>query len=263
MKNTNCFLLLLLVILAFNQSFAQPSQFKLQVGYGVPLRSNPQWVTVSNNVTTISSFSLGSGLRVEGGVIKPITKSLSLQLDAAYLNGKKNALNTMNGTSYLNANFYSRFYDVSPMIRFTATEIKIKPYVAVGPIFGFGKFYRDADLGTTGATNTTTSRREYKGSFAFGSKAELGVQLQEGKITYYVQLTAISMGYSPTSSELTSYFSNSSNLLSALTVAQKKSVYVNSVTSSGTVDPNQPTPILKSSYNFDSFSLNVGVMISL
>jgi hypothetical protein len=262
MKNKKYFFALLSVLIVAS-SHAQRTQAKLQVGYGVPLMNTPQWTLFSNNNYSVQSFSFGSGLRVEGGLIRQLTKNLSVQLDAAYLSGKKNLLPQLSGSNYLNTNYYAKFYDVSPMIRFTMEESKIKPYVAVGPIFGFGKFYRDTENGISGSTNLVTSTREYKGSFAFGAKSELGVQLQRGKLIYYVQLTVISMRYSPTSSELTSYVVNSSSQLSSLTVSQRQTAYSGSLSATSTADPNQPTQALKSSYVFDSASLNLGVMISL
>lgn len=257
------YFLSLLAILFFSCASAQRMQAKFQVGYGIPLANNPQWLTLANNTYTIHSFSFGSGLRVEGGLIKQLTKNLSVQLDAAYLSGKKNSLQQVSGTSYSTANFYAKFFDVSPLLRFTMEESKIKPYVAVGPIFGFGKFYRDIENGTSGSTNVSTSIREYKGSFAFGTKSELGVQLQRGQFSYYVQLTVISMRYTPTSSELTSDIVNSTNQLSSLSVSQKQTVYVDSVPSTANPNSNQPSQALKTSYAFDSVSLNVGVMFRM
>jgi len=253
----------MLALLFLGSTFAQRMQAKFQLGYGVPLVNTPQWGLVANNNVTVESFSFGSGLRVEGGLVKSLTKNLSVQLDAAYLSGKKNSLHQVSGTSFSNAIYYSKFYDVSPMIRFTVGESTIKPYVAVGPIFGFGKFYRDLESGTSGSNNVVTSTREYKGSFAFGSKSELGVQLQRGKFNYYAQLSVITMRYTPTSSELTSYVVYTSNQLSSLTVAQKQTVYLGSVPANPTNNASQPTQTLKSSYVFDSVSLNIGVMFTL
>jgi hypothetical protein len=263
MKHRRYFLALFALLL-FEFNYAQRMQAKFQLGYGVPLVNTPQWTLLSNNSYTVQSFSFGSGLRAEAGVVRQLKKNLSIQLDAAYLSGKKNSLHQVSGTSFSNAVYYSKFYDVSPLIRFTMEESKIKPYIAVGPIFGFGKFYRDLESGTSGSTNVVTSSREYKGSYAFGTKSELGVQLQRGKINYYAQLTVITMRYSPTSSELTSYVVYSSNQLSSLTTAQKQTVYVNSVPSTTTTpNPSQPSQSLKSSYVFDSVSLNVGMMFTL
>lgn len=262
MKNKK-YVLSLVAILLFEYTFAQRTQAKFQVGYGVPLVNTPQWVLLSNNVYSVKSFSFGSGLRAEGGLVRQMTKNLSVQLDAAYLSGKKNSLQQVNGSNYLNVVYYSRFYDVSPLIRFTMEESKIRPYVAVGPIFGFGKFYRDSESGTSGTNNAVAISREYKGSFAFGSKSELGVQLRKGRFNYYAQLTVITMRYVPTSSEITSYVVNSFSQLYALTVAQKQTTFVNSMPAAGTPNPNQPSQGLKSSYVFDSASLNLGVMFTL
>lgn len=258
------FFLSLIGMFLVGSILAQTPKIKFQVGYGIPLINSPQWSSQANGSVSIHSFSLGSGLRIETGIVQPLRKNLAVQLDLAYLSGKRNSTQQLSNSNYSNNSFYSNFYDITPMLRFTLDEFKVKPYLAFGPAFGFGKFYRENENGAlpAGSGITYTSRREFKGSFALGTKTELGVQFQFGKITYYTQLTALNMRYTPTSSELTSYNVNSTSQLSNLTVSQKKAVYVDTIDIGATQDPNQPTKTLKTTFPFDSISLNVGILLS-
>lgn len=252
----------LLVLCLSENLWAQRTTIKFQVGYGVPFLKSYPISIAANGTTTVQAFSFGTGLRLEGGVIEAIRQNLSLQLDFGYLSGARNSFAIPNATGYFNASYYSKFYDVAPMVRVSTDEGKIKYYAAVGPMIGFGKFYAETTSGSGATSGRNITIREYRGSYALGAKAELGAHFQRGNISYFAQLTFLSMRYAPTNSEITTYMVNSVDLLNTLTPSQKQTTYSNSITTS-TPNPNVPSKGLQNTYPFDSISLNVGVMFRL
>ncbi|GHN00269.1 hypothetical protein WSM22_17580 [Cytophagales bacterium WSM2-2] len=258
----NWFICLLVALLIYPDVFSQKTMIKFQIGYGIPLLTSYPIQTVINNTATLHSFSLGSGLTAEGGVIHSLRRNLALQLDFSYLSGKQNKIGLSTVTSS-SASYYSRFFEVAPMVRIASEGGKLRPYVSVGPVFGVGKFYANITSVSTGGVTTGVQEREYRGSFAFGGKAALGLILERGRSSFYIQMTMVSMRYAPSNSELTTYTTNSINQLSSLTTAQKQTIYSTSIPTNVAPNPNQPTQALQSTYPFDSIGLGVGVMFRL
>jgi hypothetical protein len=246
--------------------FGQNSFLKFQIGYGIPLNTfavgqNTQISSASTTYTGVYG-SYGSGLRLEAGFIHALNTRLNLEMDFTYLSGKSiNFLYANNGTTQ-NQNNSSRFYEISPMLRVNLGGSKVKPYAAIGPVFGLGTVTANYVITTSGTINSREFQRQYSGSLAIGAKSVVGALLTQGSFIFYAQMTLIAMNYSPSKSEYTKYIVNGTDQLSMLTIRQKQTVYENSVTTTNnsSPDPTKPSEALKFYFPFSSISLNVGVM---
>src|SRR5579872_5490433 len=140
-KNKIVIAAILPLLLFFTNGFAQKGIIKLQIGYGMPLTNTliSQNIQGNSTGTTYSGVygSYGSGLRLEGGYIRPLNTNLSLELDFAYLIGKSiNSTYSIPNNAQQQSNS-SHLYEFSPLFRVKLGGSKVRPYAAVGPIVGF------------------------------------------------------------------------------------------------------------------------------
>lgn len=253
-----------LVFLFFTHGFGQKSTVKLQIGYGLPLMNS----LLANNAATNNSGSTytgvygsyGSGLRIEGGYIYKLNTHLSVELDGAYLIGKQINSTYSSPTGSQTQSSVSHFYEVSPLLRANLGGSKIRPYVAAGPVFGFGNIVSSY---LSGGTNGSDVQRRYSGSFALGVKSAIGAEFTQGRFVFYGQVTMIAMNYAPSKSEYTKYSLGGVDQLVNMTTSQKQTIYKTAITSGGTQDPTLPSEQLKFYTPLNSISLNAGVMFKL
>jgi hypothetical protein len=258
------------ILFFYTHGFSQKSILKFQIGYGLPLASSPvgQNTQVGSSTTTYTGVygSYGSGLRIEAGYIHVLNDRFNLEMDVAYLIGKSfNLSYSGNGTTQ-NQNNSSRFYEISPLLRVNLGGNKIKPYAAVGPVFGLGSVIVNNTGTASGGTITSSEfQRQYSGSVAIGAKSVFGAELTQGRFIFYAQVALIAMSYSPDKSEYTKYTLNGTDQLSNLTTYQRQTVYKNSVTAAnnGSPDPTKPSESLKFYFAYSNVSLNAGVMFKL
>jgi hypothetical protein len=205
--------------------------------------------------------SYGSGIRLEGGYIRPVNTHLAVELDASYLFGKSINASYASQNNAQHQSSSSHFYEISPLLRVNFGGKKVKPYAALGPVFGFGNLTSDNTSNNGGAANGSEIQRKYSGSSAIGTKSAVGAELTQGRFIFYAQITMIAMSYAPGKSEYTKYTLNGVDQLGMMTISQKQSVYKSNFTSTtNSPDPNQPSEDLKFYLPFNSISLNVGVM---
>ena len=256
----------ILVSFLFTNSFAQKGIVKIQIGYGIPLTNSlaGQSTQASSTSTTYTGVygTYGSGLRLEAGYIRPLSSHLSLEMDVTYLIGKSINLTYTTPNASQSQASSSLFYEISPLLRVNLGGNKIKPYAAIGPVFGIGTVTSNNLSNNPGAINASEIQRKYSGSLAIGAKSVVGAELTQGRFIFYAQIAVIAMSYAPAKSEYTKYTLNGTDQLSMLTISQKQSVYKNSVTTTNnsSPDPNQPTEQLKFYLPFSNISMNVGVM---
>jgi hypothetical protein len=255
--------LLLLAVFTFINAQAQNNAIKFQVGYGIPLVNSALSVDMGLQANKVNSSvvkgSYGSGLQLEVGYVRSLSKMVSLQFDAAYLLGKEIDLNTKDPKALYGGSIssYSRFLQVSPQLRATFGANKIRPYASVGPVVGIGSIYKKSLLTPDGPS--VDSEEVFTGSIAIGAKTSLGMEMEQGKFIFYAQLSMVNMNYAPTKSEFTKYVKGGSDVLGKLTISEKQTDYKDSFTQ-GTQDPNQPTTDLTQYYPLNSLSLSMGVM---
>src|SRR5258706_6756921 len=161
-----------LALVNFTNGFGQKNMVKLQIGYGVPLTNS----LLANNAVSNNSGatytgvygSYGSGVRIEGGYIYLLNTHLSLELDGAYLIGRqvKATFTSPNGSQTQSS--ASHFFEVSPLLRVMLGGTKIKPYSALGPVFGFGNL---VSTYFSGGSNGSDVERQFTGSVAVGAKS--------------------------------------------------------------------------------------------
>lgn len=264
----NLMMLFALVLIVATKSNAQKSMVKFQVGYGLPLSQSTiinlgQTVNSTTTITALSG-SYGGGLQLEAGYIYSFSDALSFQFDAAFLQGKKINVTLPVGTGSVLNSYYAHFGELAPMIRINGKEGKLKPYMAVGPLIGFGNTFAQSTFASS-SSSVSESVRKYSGSLTFGAKSIVGVEFKANKFSYYIQATMINMSFSPTKSEITKDVQNGVDVSGNLTVAQKQTVYQSSYSynSSNPINQNQPTTSLKFYQSFSSLSLNAGVMFRL
>lgn len=258
---------LVVTLLFSTKCFGQNSMVKFQIGYGLALTNSAvgQSIQVGSSSTTYTGVygSFGSGLRVEVGYIHALNNHLNLEMDLTYLIGKPINLTYSSAGTVQSQNSSSLFYEISPLLRVNLGGNKVKPYAAIGPVFGLGTVTTNNTATNSGTINSSELQRQYSGSVAIGAKSVAGVQLTQGNFIFYVQLAMIAMNYSPSKSEYTKYTLNGTDQLPSLTTYQKQTVYKTSVTTNNnnsSPDPTKPNEQLKFYFPYSNISLNAGVM---
>lgn len=265
-------LLLALSIFSLSALLAQSNAVKIQIGYGLPLagqtvgdRSVQDYSGASPTYTrSFTKGSFGSGTQIGVGYARSISGLLSVQLDATYLIGKSydtyqfDQINsgTHNPSAVSNQ---ANFFQISPQIRAKFGDGKFSPYAAIGPIIGFGKMYEKGYYGDYDST-PYSYELTYSGSASVGAKTTVGLEMTQGKLGYFAQITMINMNYAPTKGVYTKYILGGQDNLPNMTTNQKEFSYVDSYDQYAQQDPNQPQKQSKQYLPFSSLSLNFGVM---
>lgn len=166
-----------------------------------------------------------------------------------------------------NESAQSQMWRITPMIVFHGGgQGNLNPYLKFGPVLGFGSFTIDSDeyssrTGGAGYESNTEKSRKYSGGMAFGFSGVIGVDYAiNERMAIFGEVRYIGMSYSPKESKLTKYTVNGNDNLDNQNVAYKDHQYVDKLETDLTQqNPDEPSVILKKTFNMSSLGFNVGV----
>lgn len=227
------------------------------------------------------SFGRGSDLGVNFGYMP--SNKIGFDLGISYLHGtsykgiyKIESENTYYSLSdQVDSSFYSYSSAItkaySKMLRIIPSIIlspgfeKINPYAKFGGIIGKGNIIINTDETDSDENKTITKEKRY-GGFALGLTAAIGANycLNE-KISLFAEVNMINLNYAPTKGKILISTENGENLKENMTTREIETEYVDSVSDieSGLYNNTEPKQELKQFLPFGSYSLNVGIKISL
>jgi hypothetical protein len=215
-------------------AFAQGSYVRFNVGYGIPMGSQP----LGSNYSSTYNFdndnytetekanngSYGSGVYVNAGYGMTLKGILGLDFEIGYLIGNENDAfsysDTFTGTGYTERESYKQNrkttgFSIAPAITFTAQEGKIVPYTRFGPVIGMYKMkaawsgeYYENDAGDI-FTENIKLEEEYTGGISVGFKGSVGVIFNPAsKFQIFSEVNFVSMSFTPKKGKITKYAEN-------------------------------------------------------
>ena len=145
------------------------------------------------------------------------------------------------------------------LILSTGTDNKLSLYMKsalILPIGGSTKFVRTvkSPLGNTDIEGKIT------GKFALGYSGSIGVKVSLGdKLAIFAELQSINLAIKRDASEITKYDIAGNSVLQDLEVSDKKTIFVDEISSTSNTDDSKPSQALTSSTNYNSLGINIGL----
>jgi len=223
--------------------------------------------------------SYGQGLSFGPGLGYQFSKHLSAEIDGSYLIGEWiNNSNFENSafqstTIYKQLNYSNRsmMLRLIPSIKISAFPDDFTPYMKAGIVFGLlpsisGSSVEDDHYANTLPPNPTSSDTsfgksyKYSGGTSIGGMAAIGVDIQCADWFYlYAEFVVIEQTWAPSQLVYSAWTKDGTDQLPNLTTSQKQTNYVNSYTTTSTINTSVPSEALKAYQPFGSWGINIGV----
>jgi len=233
----------------------------------------PRIVTSSENI----HGSYGAGPIFSGTFGYMFTDNLGVEAVISYFSGREYEAVATNLDQRLSQIRYesrastltrSNGFLFSPLLKLTAGDGLIRPYLMAGPVFGKVDFRRDHDSMSIdeGVTSSEKTSTEYSGGLAKGARGVVGVEFAiKNNFSLFTEVVITGMNYYPKKSEVTRYEIDGEDQLNTLTVEQRKVNYVERVTTDtdGPIDSgDEPDRQPRISMPLSSIAANIGVKLS-
>jgi len=271
-KPTAWLLLLLTCCLMTNQLNAQKAYLSVSAGYALPMGqqtltgiSFSNYTVVSNGaISRQAAVSLGAGMNWGASVGYLFNKNLGAELSFSYLKGAEQTAQNVYPTESTHYSLQSNAIRMIPSLVITCKVGGVNPYARLGLLISNGY----VTYGTTTITDEGSSETvvEMKGGTGLGVSSAMGAAVKlNKKLSVFGELNLISLAYAPTRSEMTRFTYLGTDLLSNLTVCERKKIFVDELISDYTQpqSDSEPTQELKHNLPFSSFGINIGLRISL
>jgi len=232
----------------------------------------PITTSTVNNV----KINLGKGLNFGVAFGYMFDDHFGAELGVGYFLGSKSkftqeSINEMNPadiiTTTLDGEIYARQIRINPSFIVSTDYADFVPYAKFGVVLGVGtkitEMYNDQKY--TVDTETVEQTYESKGGIAFGLNASIGALYKLNKKTgIFLDLTGVTMSYSPKTRTLTEYKLNGEVLdIDALFSYNSIEIeYSDEIESGDNDDKTNSTLELSRKYPFSSFGFNIGIRFS-
>lgn len=270
---------IVLATLFFSQA---NSQLYVEVGGGYGLAAAANGYTMQNSSTSFqtgststmaakSGISYGKGAQAFVVIGTMFNANVGAELGVSYLAGAK-FKSTSTDTSDVGidkriSTSSGTMLRLTPALRLTAGKGNVKPYLKAGVVIGVSpklKNQLDFPLGSGGAGN---AEAETTGGISIGFSGGAGATFRlSNKLSFFSEVSIITQSWSPKKGVVTKYVSNGVDQLPTLTVSDKETEFVSSLTSTYSpgiypYDTTTPSKTLKTLLPFSSVGLNVGLHI--
>ncbi len=235
--------------------------------YETPLAAKPIpfWnitETSGDDQYEIVDVNLGKGLNFGATVGYMFNDRFGTELEVDYLMGSKTeAKQTELSGVYSTQKLYSRMLQIKPTFVLSGGYSTINPYAKFGAIIGSGKVieeYVEYD-----GSSLFDAEIEAKGGIALGFHAGLGMSFGlTPHLSLFGELNLNNLNYAPKEGEVTKYTENGVDKLYTLNTINKEYEYVDNSTFNSS-NPDQPMKAPKTSYNYNTLGINIGVKYSL
>lgn len=271
--------------------YAQSSYIRLGLGYGFPIASqqigvnstdvstttlDPQTQSEIPHLTTFQEVvtgSYGSGFNFYGSFGHMFSKNIGFDVSLGYNLGKKYDVVNSDNESRLNGpvstttyaeKSYANSIVLAPLLRLSAGESLVQPYIMAGPVFSSQKLYKEI------STQSYEKNILYSGGISIGIRGVVGATLAISQRAHiFAEVSFTSMNYYADKSEITKYTENGQDMLSSLSVYERNTVYkktlvYNSDNNVNIYDAqNTPAKALRFATAMSSIATNVGVLFNL
>lgn len=283
-----------LALMSISQTnvFAQGVYVDVQAGYGMPLNGQTDMLSnysssyIDNYITgeysssyteEVVNLSLGKGMNFGANVGYMFNKNIGAEIGVNYLLGGKTEGTYSDYYTYTDPTGYTeeswekstqqmsaKMLQINPSFVVAGGFEKWNPYAKVGVVLGFGSIEMEADYSDNMGNNGSYAMTLNEG-MAFGLSGSFGTQyILNDQISLFGEASLVSLSYSPKKGEITKYNEDGVDMLPSLTTQDKETEFVDKTSeyydgSSTPSDPNTPSQELKTSYQFSSIGLRVGV----
>jgi len=252
---------------------AQESSIQFSVGYGLPLGSEKiSENSATNSGTTVTSGvfgSYGAGFTLNLGYTRMFSPFVGLDLTGSYLIGKYYSSTRLTIGGNTVQNDYSTSASgvlLSPTMILRAGNGKVRPYMRAGLQLAFvslNEEYSGLVLASSGK-QSANGKYTLTGGPTLGFRGGVGVDFSPSKdVAFFAEVVITSMSFQPSEGELTIMTINGADQINKLSVYDKKTVFVDEISSGSTPNTSQPRQQLQVSYPMSSLQLNAGVRMSL
>lgn len=267
-------LILIAFISCIGNINAQKTYLKINTGYGFKVGSqNSEYFNFINRSSDASNnrtykqinFSLGKGINLGGTLGYMFNKNIGVEVGLDYLIGHKyeaSTKSTNSNPSYINLS--SKMIRINPSVILSTANEKINPYAKFGFVIGSGYILYEEDEYVSG--NHLESKHKMNGGFAFGLSSAIGINYKLNDNTdFFGELNIINMSYSPKKAEMTEYKVNGVDNLLKVPTYYKEIEFEDEISenSNTPINESQPNKVLKQSFSFGSFGLNIGLKINI
>jgi opacity protein-like surface antigen len=248
-------------------------------GYGLNAASS----TFGENYTTSISQqtrntvkgSFGKGFCFGAGFGYMFNENFGTELGFNYLVGSKIDIKTSRtsdnplSTTDMIDSYKASMLRIMPGIKITIGK-NIKPYAKFGLVLGtFGKMTNNYSESINPPSppidsliNYRNSTIKYSKDFAFGFYGAFGIEFHlNSNMSLYAELLSINQSWAPGYSVMTIKNENGIDQLPSMSICDKETDYVKSITGNYITDVNSPSKAIKQYYPMSSFAINIGLHI--
>ncbi|WP_395046810.1 outer membrane beta-barrel protein [Flavobacterium sp.] len=253
--------------------------FKTNVGYNfaasnsqlsyyetpLAIAPTPFWnvtETSGDDRIEVVDVNLGKGLNFGATIGYMFNDRFGAELEVDYLMGSKTeAKQTELSGDYATQSLHSRMLQIKPTFVLSGGYATINPYAKFGAIIGSGKIIEEYN--SVNGSDIYNAEVEAKGGIAFGFHAGLGMSFGlTPKLSLFGELNMNNLSYAPKDGKMTKYIHNGVDELATLDINEREYEYTENPTLSSS-DPNQPLKAPKTSYNYNTLGINIGLKYSL
>lgn len=208
------------------------------------------------------TYSFGKGTNVGINIGYMFNRNVGVELGADYLLGGKNNFKIKEEDDISETSVHAKMIQLRPTMRIAAGKDKINPYAKVGLVIGVGGSI-DSELEITDGTDKTSVILVKDQGIAFGFTGAGGVDFSiNEKMSIFSEISFTGLSFNPKKGKITKAEFNGEDQLPNIDVRQKEYDYVKSADiSAGDADTPQQLP--KTSQNFNSMGINIGLKIRI
>jgi hypothetical protein len=270
MKHFSTFSFKLILLLISTNTLAQKTYISLYGGYGFPMASEEITTTDGSSPSDdkIVKGTFGQGMNFGLHLGYNVTNQIGLEVGASYFKSStiKAHDEHNSGGYYMDDNeLSSSMIRITPAIRLETTHKQMNAYAKIGFVIGINGFYKDVYTGETDNNAMMSFERinatnEFKGGVSSGFSGSLGFLYNAGKaISIFIETNGIAQSWAPTEAECTEYKRNGTDILSSLSVSERKVEFVDEVKENATPSKNEPTKVLKNYLPMSGIFINAGI----
>lgn len=223
----------------------------------------PGWNVTSGSNTTIENVTtnLGKGLNFGLTAGYMFNEHIGAEINFGYLMSGKAETKYVSGADWTKSELYSRMLQIKPALILSTGYSSINPYAKLGFIVGNGTIYQDLTMYDTGDTYEVNA--EANKGMALGFHAGMGLNIAvSSKLSVFGEINLNGLTYAPKKGKITKATLNGVDQMGSLSISEKEFEYDDSQTINGT-DPNQPTKWVKTYFDYNTLSINIGLKYSL
>ena len=280
----------MIVLLFTVNAFSQKLYINAALGYGLgthksffQMSSGNSYIyydtVYENNKVELQRISFGQGANFEIGVGTFIGEHIAIEINGFYQMSQKNEINYKDVINIVNVFkvqitqekiMKGKMFGIRPNFVFRAGGDKIRPFVKIGCVIGFGKIVEEDNIIIYNPIPGYLPREDiesvltYKRQLNLGYSAAIGFDVFVGEGTrFFAECAYTAINYVPISAEYTEYKYMGKDELENLAPGDRYYEFVDEYTTAENDNENTPTKYLKYPFSFSNIGVRVGFVFSI